>query len=848
MMHRVLFLFVLFLPMTLCAQKLFSGNIIDEKGLAIPSAKIYVKNDAELRTVADIEGYFEMRLLPGEYYLIVSSLGYDDREVYLGMTDEATQKEIQLFPANIKDLESVEITAKKTNPGRDIMLEVVKRRDQINPWNYQHTVEVYTRATEKLMGKEKTDRQHEKEEKEKEKKREEKEAKEKKAQEEGVENHDILEDPFAEKRKEESEFTNSMNLVEVQLSRNFYPPNKVKEIRNAYEVRGNKFNLYYTTTVKSNFDFFQNLMHLDDLHHTPVSSPISGPGILSYKYRLEDQYEENGQKIHKIKIIPRNTATTTLEGYIWVIDSIWMVQKLELTMEKGNLIIYDNFTIYQEFENSGDTLNVLKEQKLSYGVKYGKDISTCTTFSQFKDYNFKPDFNKKFFNNELSVTEEEAYDKDSSFWNKQRGISLTNEEQRYILIKDSIQMAHSKKEYLDSIDAIYNKITVLKVLVFGIDHRNRDKKIQWNLSSLVSTIEPLYIAGPRISPGFSYFKKWENEKFISSNSNASVGILNGDIKGGSWISYRYDPFHFGTIGAGMWNEFDVIRSFDAITQIYKRSNFIEKTSAQLFYYREMVNGLYLNANFNFSERRNVKQYKFITLLDEYVPNEEPSEFSPYQALIGSVRLNYTPGQKYMREKKRKVVLGSKWPTLYVNYERGIPSVFGSDVDFEYLSYGVQQSFKIGTIGTTNYNVKSGFFLSAEALYEADFKYHRRSDPIWFSNPLQSFQGLDSSLPSRKNYLEGHFIHHDNSAILNKIPFLKKTGIGMVVGGGFLLVPEFNWQHYELFTGLERNFKFSRRKLRIGVYVVASDGNQIKPRTDFKVSFALLSLRDMTFNF
>jgi hypothetical protein len=376
MMHRLLFLFVLFLPMTLCAQKLFSGNIIDEKGLAIPSAKIYVKNDAELRTVADIEGYFEMRLLPGEYYLIVSSLGYDDREVYLGMTDEATQKEIQLFPANIKDLESVEITAKKTNPGRDIMLEVVKRRDQINPWNYQHTVEVYTRATEKLMGKEKTDRQHEKEEKEKEKKREEKEAKEKKAQEEGVENHDILEDPFAEKRKEESEFTNSMNLVEVQLSRNFYPPNKVKEIRNAYEVRGNKFNLYYTTTVKSNFDFFQNLMHLDDLHHTPVSSPISGPGILSYKYRLEDQYEENGQKIHKIKIIPRNTATTTLEGYIWVIDSIWMVQKLELTMEKGNLIIYDNFTIYQEFENSGDTLNVLKEQKLSYGVKYGKDIST----------------------------------------------------------------------------------------------------------------------------------------------------------------------------------------------------------------------------------------------------------------------------------------------------------------------------------------------------------------------------------------------------------------------------------------------------------------------------------------
>ena len=171
--------------MSLCAQKLFSGTIIDEKGLAIPSAKVYVKNDAELRTVVDLDGYFEMRLLPGEYYLIVSSLGYDDREVYLGMTDEPTQKEIQLFPANIKDLEMVEITTKKTNPGRDIMLEVVKRRDQINPWNYPHTVEVYTRATEKLTEKEKTEKQLEREEEreEKEKKKEEKEKKEKKAEE-----------------------------------------------------------------------------------------------------------------------------------------------------------------------------------------------------------------------------------------------------------------------------------------------------------------------------------------------------------------------------------------------------------------------------------------------------------------------------------------------------------------------------------------------------------------------------------------------------------------------------------------------------------------------------------------
>src|SRR5690606_25338222 len=142
--------------------------------------------------------------------------------------------------------------------------------------------------------------------------------------------------------------------LEVQLTREFEPHNKVKEVRNAFDLRGNQNNMYYTTTVKSNFNFFQNLLHLDDLHQTPISSPISVPGILSYKYKIEEQYIENGRKIHKIKITPRNIATTTLEGYIWVIDSVWLIQKLDFTLNKGNLLIYDYFSIQQTFETPGD--------------------------------------------------------------------------------------------------------------------------------------------------------------------------------------------------------------------------------------------------------------------------------------------------------------------------------------------------------------------------------------------------------------------------------------------------------------------------------------------------------------
>lgn len=821
--------FVLLVLLLLCAhssiaQQLLSGTITDENNIAIPFARIYVKNQAELRTQADANGYYEMRLFAGEYYVIYNALGYDDREAYVSVRQVNIVRDIQLFPTKINEFDDVEASAKKSNPGRDIMLEVVKKREQINPWNYPHKVDVYIKATEKITrtGKEKES---------------------KKKEEDPI-------DPFENEAKEISDFANNMNLVEVQIQRNYGGKNQVKEFRNAYTKRGNDKQLYYTTTVKSNFNFFENLLHLNDLHQTPVSSPISGPGILSYKYRLEAQYEEKGQRINKIKIIARNTATTTLSGYIYVIDSLWLIQKLELTMEKGNLLSYDYFTIEQQFSTPGDSICILKSQKLTYGTKFKDEISECQTVATFSNYNFTPNFPPKYFGNELAVTEKDAYERDSTFWKEKRLIELSDEEKRYIIVKDSIHDRLNRKEYLDSIDSAFNRVTFFKVIWFGVDHRDRAKRTQWTINSIAAMARPLYIAGPRVAPGFSFFKKWENQKYLDSYSEISMGILNKDLKGRTWYRYLYDPFHFGKVGVSFSHEFDAIRSFDAITQIYKRSNFIEATEWRFLHDFEYFNGFYINPEFSFIERRALDstKYRFLKGLDNVFPNDEPSLFKSYQAALFSMTISYTPQQKYMREPYRKVLLGSKWPTFYAFYEKGIPKLFGSDINHDYLLLGVQQTFKIGTLGTTNYHVKAGKFLNTKVLKDADLKYPRRSDPFWFSNPLYSFQDLDTSLASRDYLFEGHIVHHDNGAIINKLPFMKKTGIGLAVGAGALYAKEFKILHYEMLAGLERNFKFSKRRLRIGIYAVASGGNYMKPTTTWKISFAVLDDRSMKWNF
>jgi len=815
-MRTLFLLHLLLISSGFMAQQFASGLVFDERGSPIPNARIFIKNDASQRTIADLNGKYQLSLFPGEYFLVVSSPGFEDRETYISIGGIDVSKDIQLFPARAKDLGSVELSAKKYNPGRDIMLKVVDKRDQMNLWNHKHKVDVYIKATEKIERKEKQ------------------------------ENSKRDDDPL--NGDEKRDWTDNINLVEVQLNRSYAPTNNVKEVRNAYTLRGKDNFLYYTTTVKSNFNFFENLLQLNDLHENPIMSPISVPGILSYRYKLEEKIERNGQKVSKIKIIPRNIATTTLEGYIYVIDSLWLVDKIELTLNKGNLKRYDYFSIEQTFSHPGDSLCLLEKQVFKYGGNFGGEKSNCITEAIFSNYDFEINFNKKFFNSELAVTTKEAYTKDSSFWSDKRQVVLTEEEERFILAKDSLRDAHSRKEYLDSVDAIFNKVTALKVLWFGVDYRNRAEKYQWTIGSLATVLQPMSIGGPRITPNFDFFKKWKDERTLDSYTRITYGILNNDLKGDTWWKYRFDPFHQGFFRWSLNHDFDVIRGYDAITQIYKRDNFIEATKMRTSFEYELFNGFYVDFSTEFSERRSLTGLNKVTFFDQWIPNTDFMDFPAYQAMVSDITLSYTPRQKYMREPYRKVVLGSAWPSFFINYERGIPSIFGSDIDHEYIQFDIQQAFKIGTIGTTNYRFSIGKFLSTRNLYEPDFKFQRRSDPIWFSNPLYSFQGLDTLLRTTDYSTEFHLVHHDNSALINKIPFMKKTRLGLVLGAGALYVKEYNWFHFETLAGLERSFKISRRRLRVGLYGVLSSGNKMPFSADYKISFAILNDRSMKWNF
>jgi len=306
----------------------------------------------------------------------------------------------------------------------------------------------------------------------------------------------------------------------------------------------------------------------------------------------------------------------------------------------------------------------------------------------------------------------------------------------------------------------------------------------------------------------------------------------------------YNPFNRGFYRITLGRDFQYIFNGDAWINMIKRSNFYLNNSIGLGHGLEIKNGLFLYTDLDLSFRRSLSNYKtnphIDSLFGDWLDDNRAVAFAPYNTVHTRVRLAYTPRQKYIREPREKIILGSKWPTFYAEWEKGIPILFNSTIDFDYLEFGMQQELKLGITGVSKYKIITGSFLNTKDLRLVDYKFQRRGDPIFFMNPHEAFQSLDSTFPVFKRFYQGHYVHEFNGAILNKVPLFKKLQLREMAGGGFLIAPERDLRYFELFAGVERVFKWPfdpTYKFKVGVYIIGSAANKYNNPIQFKIGFA-----------
>lgn len=815
-----------------------SGFVYDETNAPVPFANVYLKN-TQRGTAADAQGKYYLQLNdPGVIDLVFTAVGYETQELKIKVLHQENLVKNVWLKVDELELEEVSISARRRDPAYDIIAKAIDNKKRWNSQFASSTCEVYIKAAEVISEKEKKKREKEKKQQEPEEKRR--------------KNEETEEDPDAIAKREHQAAINkiagSRNMAEVQMTRYYQRPNSIKEIREGFKKYGSSYGLFYTSTNEADFNFYDNLMSMGNLNELPVISPLHPTSILTYKFKLEETIAGGDEFIYRISVTPRKKGNATWEGEIFIVNNLYYLEKVDLSLSEEGLMIYRDFNIKQEFEMNKDSLVLLKRQEFDYSSKDGRTTFTGNTIARYENYEINPTFEKRFFKNEVAVTTQEAYDRDSTYWDRIRPEPLTPDEQRYQHVKDSIIAVTTSEVYLDSLDSAYNRITFLDIIWEGVGFSNRMKKQFIYFPSIPAFLNPFEIGGLRLGPSAYYFKKWKNEKSIGIGGRLDVGVRNQDVKGSLSVSYRFDPMHLGTVGAYGGKMFNTIVDNDAVTFLFQRSNWIEEYRFNPFVSRELVNGLQGTITLEFVDRLPIDQYQFGPLTEDWFGGNEPLKFNRYQTFIANFKLQYTPFQKYMTEPYRKVILGSKWPTFIATYRRGIPDVFGSDINFDYAELAVRQSFKLRTIGTSSYHVKSGKFYNKQDLRYVDYKIFPRGDRYFFASLMQSMQIQDTTLFANDLFVQAHYIHHFNGAFMNLIPLVNKLGIHTVVGASGLWIKDSGYQYGEWFAGAERYFKASRARWRVGIYYVdaVSNFSRIKPHVKFAIN--RYSLRDQSWGY
>jgi len=796
MNKSLLSLFLVLFSMVLSAQQvLVSGKITDEKNQALSFSSVLVKGSTQ-GTNANADGFYSLKLAPGIYELIFQYVGYK-KKVEKIVVEGNTIKNVSLSP------ESYELKEVVIKDGEDpayavIRAAIKKRKFYLNEVN-AFTCKAYIKGLQRLKDFPK------------------KMVKLINAMNSGGE-------------KIDSTLLGVVYLSESETKYHYRKPNDEKEIMYSSRVSGDNKAFSFNQVSDMKFSVYENLITLDGLSDRPFISPINENALLSYRYKLLGTTFEDGKMLNKIEITPKRKTDPCFRGIIYIQENTWRVHSADVYLTKDAKIDFvDTLHIKQLNAPVNDSIWMPTGLNMTFNFKVFGFVGDGYFNAVFSDYDMNPVFPKKFFKNEVLKVEDGANKKDTGYWKESRPVPLTYEEQADYRKKDSIGAIKNTDRYKDSIDRKGNKLT-LNDLILGYSYNKTAKQFSLNTSGLLTSgVQYNTVEGINASIKVNMTKRYEDRRSHDLATTVRYGFSNYLWGGTANWKYVFKPEKFESVNVKVGTTAQQFNSNDPINAtmntsytLFDNENFMKlykKSYASFGYRKELINGLIVNFNTEYAERSSLRntafdlwvdnKTKLFTSNDPLRPNTDDSSFAVNNSFIVELGFSIRFKQKYYTRPHQKIIVGSKFPIINIQYTKAIPGL-NTKADYDLAKMVIDDNIKLGLFGTFAYRLKGGYFLTSKYVEFMDYKHFDGNQTILANNDyLNSFKLLPYYTYSTKNwYAEAHAEHHFNGFIFNKVPLLKKYRIQEVVGGHVLFNDKLD-QYYEINFGIEHILQIIR---------------------------------------
>lgn len=819
------FLLLLFLS-TFSFSQTINGKVVDGDGNPLPFVSI-IDSLSRISEKTNHKGEFKFHLKKDTSTLWFTSEGYDSYKTKLIAPTSTNKISITLNRSSVEIEEVVINPISEKDKGKEIMKKVIDRRKYFQDLLSEYRCDTYVLSTLKsnifdtikkdsVIGK----------------------------RSDGVyewsaitsyKNNQFKDEFYAVNdysSKESSYRGNNSSSVSIGISGGIGDENE--SLVTQYQVNSNPY-LFINGIKDAHFSIFDNTITSKKITENPIISPIAYNALLFYNFYYKTSFiDSSGYLIHEIEIDPKSNYEALFHGKIFIKDEVWELVSYNLYVNEKVLSYFKKINVQCEYEKR-DSVLVPTNRSFNYLIKEDKLYIEGTSKVKHKSYEFKVEEKSKKYWLETATYTDDAFDKDSIFWNESRGFELKPFELDFIKEQDSLINYHESEEYLRYIDSSRNEFKWTNLLFSGWGHVNSFKKYEFQIRPLAGLFQPIGVGGWRTLFDISYQKEFENGKVIYVKPFVDYGNYNKDFKWSFDGSIMYNTLNFSKIGFKIGDNYDFIKNTQNVASALIPTNRISNKRFEFDFSRELINGLYMSTELLYSDRNSIENIDYPPWIDSLPPElfQPPMAFNRYKIFLLTAEFEYQFRQKYRIRKGKKIVYGSPWPRLNFTYKKAIPNFFESEANFDFAELIITDDIHLNSFGTTNLKLIAGQYLQKKDLRLIEYKYFRRSDYFFFSNPVNTMQLLDTSLNTSRSYLQFNYIHHFNGFFLNKIWLINRLKLDETIGGGLISIPSANFVQNEFYIGIERQFRIRKSIFKIGIFAVTKqnnfDGNHLNLR-------------------
>ncbi|MCW4468738.1 DUF5686 and carboxypeptidase regulatory-like domain-containing protein [Flavobacterium sp. MFBS3-15] len=758
MKRKILFLLGAFLLIStsIFAQTKVGGVVVDDNNEPLPFANVSFKGTSK-GTITDENGKFYLESPETHTELMVTSMGYGNKEVFL---DKAVNYDMTIVLNDVQELKEVVLytgkTSKKNNPAIDILRKIWERRRKnglkmFKQYEYDkyEKVEFDMNSIDSAFMKSKLFR--------------------------GME--------FIFDHVDTSSVTGKTYLpifINEALS-NVYGDNtrnRKKEIVRANKNSGFSNNQQIIAFIKdlyADYDIYDNYLKFFDKDFV---SPLSRTGINVYNYVLADSTYIDKKWCYNIVFYPRRKGELTFKGNFWVNDTTFAIKQIAMAASKSaNINWVKDIYIEQEFEVLNDSVFLLKRDHMMSDFALNKKEKSKGVYGKrttlFRDYVFdkkKPD---DFYAAEVNYYDDEIHRRSDEYWEENRFESLNNDERGVYKMLDTLKTVPKFKR-------LYSLVATLGSGYYQMGN--------FDYGPIFSTFGYNDVEGIRLrTGGRTYFGQndpWRLEGYTA------YGFKDNQFKygvSGKWMVNKRNRFIIsgGTrrdieqIGVSLTASNDVLGRSFASSSLFSSGNNNKLTSinfSTVGFEIEPVKNLTFRSNINY---RTLKSASDAFSLDYYIDpwdHSKGTEGFVKQYELG-LQVDYTPKRRTIGYGVERSDVDLNYTRVYLNFSQGVKGVFDSDFDYQKLQFYCRQPVLVGGFGRLFTTLEAGKIFGEVPLGLMGVVPGNQS---WFIientyNLMNYYEFVADE------YVSLHFEHNFNGRLFSRIPGLRDLNLREIIG-------------------------------------------------------------------